>query len=76
MRSSSASALIALIRLYQRVLSPVLSRHGVRCRFYPSCSEYGILAITKYGPLAGLRKTAGRIMRCRPDNVESCIDYP
>lgn len=77
MRSSGTHALIALIRLYQRVLSPLLTRWlGMRCRFYPTCSEYGIMAIRKYGPTRGLLVAAKRIRRCRPDNFESCIDFP
>jgi putative membrane protein insertion efficiency factor len=67
---------IALIRIYQRLLSPLLGRLGVRCRFHPTCSEYGILAIQKYGPVMGLLKALKRIARCRRDSFESCIDYP
>jgi putative membrane protein insertion efficiency factor len=36
------------------------------CRFTPSCSEYFILAVRKYGPLRGAWKGAGRICRCVP----------
>lgn len=64
---------IALIRLYQKTLSfdhsPLKSfyPHGF-CRFYPTCSDYGIEAITKYGPIKGGLKTAWRILRCNPFN--------
>lgn len=78
MRSSGglSAFLIALIRGYQRFISPTLGRLGVRCRFHPTCSNYAILAIRKYGPLKGCAKTWDRLTRCRPDNFESCIDYP
>jgi len=65
-----------LIRCYQIKISPILNKRGVKCRFYPTCSDYMILAIQKYGLLKGIKKGINRIRRCRPDNYESCIDYP
>ncbi|MEZ6039752.1 MAG: membrane protein insertion efficiency factor YidD [Planctomycetaceae bacterium] len=56
---------MALIRAYQRLLSPLL---GKRCRFQPTCSQYGILAVEKYGCIPGLWKTICRISRCHPWN--------
>jgi len=38
------------------------------CRFYPSCSEYCIKSIEKYGVVKGLLKGVGRILRCNPFN--------
>ena len=64
---------IDLIQLYQNILSPKMSN---RCRFYPTCSNYGILAINKYGAVKGVYKIINRLYRCRPNNLESCIDYP
>jgi putative membrane protein insertion efficiency factor len=52
-----------LIRMYQLTLSPML---GPRCRFYPSCSHYGIEAIDKHGALHGSWLTIKRIGRCHP----------
>lgn len=52
-----------LIRRYQAYLSPVLP---ARCRFVPSCSEYGAQAITHYGLLRGGLLTAWRLLRCNP----------
>ena len=72
----ASAALIAAIRLYQRVLSPCLARIGVRCRFHPTCSEYSIQAIRKYGLRLGLRKTWNRLRRCNRYNLETCIDFP
>lgn len=54
---------IALIKLYQWIISPWL---GNRCRFTPTCSQYGIEALKKYGPIKGLWLTAKRIVRCNP----------
>jgi len=68
--------IVCLIRLYQIACSPILNRLGVRCRFYPTCSEYTILAVKRYGLRLGLRKSYARLMRCRPDNLDTCIDYP
>ncbi len=60
-----ARALIAPIRLYQKTLSPLL---GPVCRFHPSCSNYTIEAIRKYGPVRGLWKGTKRVCRCHPWN--------
>ncbi|NLO97216.1 MAG: membrane protein insertion efficiency factor YidD [Peptococcaceae bacterium] len=55
--------LINLIAFYQKIISPVLPRS---CRFYPTCSEYAIQAINKYGILKGMRKAIIRILKCNP----------
>jgi putative membrane protein insertion efficiency factor len=55
--------LITLIRGYQWCVSPLLPP---ACRFYPSCSEYAIQAISHYGPLRGLAKAVWRLLRCNP----------
>jgi len=55
--------LCGLVRLYQVFISPYLPR---TCRFYPSCSEYMIQAITEYGALRGLARGCWRILRCNP----------
>jgi putative membrane protein insertion efficiency factor len=54
---------VLLIKGYQKIISPVLPPS---CRFYPSCSQYGIEAITKYGVFKGGAMTAWRILRCNP----------
>jgi hypothetical protein len=54
---------IILIKGYQKIISPVLPPS---CRFYPTCSEYGIEAITKYGVIKGGFMAAWRILRCNP----------
>lgn len=55
--------LIGLIRLYQKYISP-LKRPS--CRFYPTCSEYSIQSIKKYGVLKGVWKSITRISKCHP----------
>ena len=67
--------LVFLLGLYQRFGSPIMSRH-VQCRFHPTCSEYAIQCLGKYDVVTGLRKTVSRLARCRPDNLDSCIDPP
>lgn len=54
---------IGLIRLYQIAISPWL---GPKCRFTPTCSQYGIIAFKKYGPIKGLWLTLKRLLRCHP----------
>jgi len=56
-------ALIALVRCYQYAISPLL---GPRCRFQPSCSEYFIGAVRKYGIVRGAWRGVLRICRCHP----------
>lgn len=63
--------LISAIRAYQRTLSPdhgvFLSWRGrITCRFYPTCSEYAITAIEKYGVGKGTWLALKRIARCHP----------
>jgi len=55
--------LIATIRLYQRLISPLL---GQRCRYYPSCSNYAVQAIDQLGPVRGPILAAWRLLRCNP----------
>ena len=55
--------LIGPIRAYQLVISPLI---GPRCRFYPTCSSYGIEAIQRHGPVKGGWLTLKRIAKCHP----------
>ncbi|MEI6547625.1 MAG: membrane protein insertion efficiency factor YidD [Burkholderiales bacterium] len=64
MLSSAALWLaLALIAFYKLVISPLL---GPRCRFYPSCSEYGAQALERFGLIKGLWLTICRLGRCHP----------
>ena len=67
----AARAVVAPIRLYQRVLSPLL---GARCRFHPSCSEYTADAILRHGVFRGLYLGIRRLLRCHPWNAGG-VDY-
>jgi putative membrane protein insertion efficiency factor len=58
-----ARALIALARLYQLTLSPLVGR---QCRFQPTCSNYFIQAVEKYGAVSGTVRGVLRICRCHP----------
>ena len=55
--------LIAMIRGYQKYISPAFPRH---CRFEPTCSQYAIEAIEKHGLWKGTGLAAWRILRCNP----------
>lgn len=55
--------LVFLISAYKKIISPLLPPS---CRFYPTCSEYSIQAIEKYGITKGLVKSFWRILRCNP----------
>ncbi len=55
--------LILLIRLYQTAISPWM---GPKCRFTPTCSNYGLEALRKHGIFKGVWLTARRISRCHP----------
>jgi putative membrane protein insertion efficiency factor len=63
--NAPANLLVALVRIYQWSISPLLGR---RCRFHPSCSEYFIGAVRKYGAVSGSLRGIWRIMRCHPFN--------
>ena len=55
--------LLALIRMYQKHVSPAFPP---RCRFIPTCSQYALEAIEKYGALKGGWLALRRILRCHP----------
>ncbi len=55
--------LIAMVRAYQYTIGPLLGRH---CRFRPSCSNYFIQAVLKYGAVSGSLRGIWRICRCHP----------
>ena len=70
--------LIKLIKFYQYVLSPdknVFFRHRTNCVFYPTCSDYTIEAIKKYGSAKGVYLGFRRVLRCHPWQ-EPTVDKP
>ncbi|MBQ5737373.1 MAG: membrane protein insertion efficiency factor YidD [Alistipes sp.] len=58
-----AYPLILLVRFYQVCISPL---KPPSCRFTPTCSQYAIEALRKYGPIMGLYLTVRRLLRCHP----------
>lgn len=63
---SAASFVVrGLLRGYQLVFRPVL---GQNCRFFPSCSDYALDAVNKYGPAKGMWMAGRRVCRCHPWN--------
>jgi hypothetical protein len=61
---SPLAYLLALpIRLYKRLLSPLLPP---ACRFHPTCSVYALQALEKHGALRGVRLTVWRLLCCQP----------
>jgi putative membrane protein insertion efficiency factor len=68
-----SAVLIALISAYRRLISPLL---GPRCRFHPSCSEYAIIAIRRFGAAKGSWLALRRIVRCHPLNPGGIDEVP
>ena len=58
--------LIKMIEFYQKNISKILEIRNIRCKFYPTCSEYTKQAIEKYGVLKGCMLGAVRILKCNP----------
>ncbi len=63
MKWLASKIFVVIIRIYQLSISPIL---GQNCRFTPTCSQYGIEAINKYGPLKGGWLSLKRIFSCHP----------
>jgi putative membrane protein insertion efficiency factor len=57
--------LLLLIKFYRKFISPLTGPH---CRFYPTCSQYALEAISKYGAIKGGWMSIKRICRCNPWN--------
>lgn len=68
-----AAVLLLLIRGYRQWISPLLAP---RCRFIPSCSAYGLEAITRHGPWRGGWLTLRRLLRCHPFSPCGCDPVP
>ncbi|HEU0019635.1 MAG TPA: membrane protein insertion efficiency factor YidD [Thermoleophilaceae bacterium] len=61
--SVARSAAVAPVRFYQRFISPAIPQ---RCKYHPSCSQYSVTAVRRYGILRGLILSAWRLLRCNP----------
>ena len=57
------AVLIAPIRVYQRVVSPMFPR---RCKYHPTCSQYAVDAIREFGVARGVVLASWRLLRCNP----------
>ena len=67
---------LAGIHTYQRTLSPVAARIGLRCRFTPTCSRYAEAVIARDGVVVGGWKAVRRIARCGPWTPTGTRDDP
>ena len=74
-RQVSTRVAVSGIRFYQRVISPALGPI-VTCRFKPTCSNYGLRSVQKYGAIRGGLRTIGRIFRCGPWTKMGTVDEP
>ena len=64
------------IHHYRARVSPWAAAMGARCRFEPSCSHYGSLALERHGALAGIALTSARVARCGPWTKAGTVDFP
>jgi len=58
-----SKSFIMIIKFYQKYISPI---KGKTCRFYPTCSQYAVEALGKYGFLKGSYLSIKRILKCHP----------
>jgi uncharacterized protein len=63
MKRIAQDAVLALLRGYRWVISPMLPP---ACRYVPTCSEYAMEAVERYGALRGSAKAVWRVLRCHP----------
>lgn len=82
MHSMFIELIVRCVRFYQRVLSPdqgilrkLFGIKGNYCTMYPSCSEYMILSVRKYGAMKGVWRGIRRILRCHPYQ-KRLVDFP
>ncbi|MBR5467416.1 MAG: membrane protein insertion efficiency factor YidD [Bacteroidaceae bacterium] len=63
MQNIVSNILIMPIRFYQKCISPLTPP---ACRFTPTCSQYAVEALQKYGPIKGMYLAIRRLLRCHP----------
>ena len=73
LRSTPRLLLVALIRVYQTLVSPMT---GPSCRYYPSCSQYALVAVQRHGALRGSWLAVRRLLRCHPWTPGGVDDVP
>ncbi|MBR6439736.1 MAG: membrane protein insertion efficiency factor YidD [Aeriscardovia sp.] len=71
--SPAARAACAAIAFYRRFISPL---SGPKCKFYPSCSMYAVIAVRRFGAFKGLLLAALRLLRCNPWSDGGIDDVP
>jgi putative membrane protein insertion efficiency factor len=64
------------VHLYQRTLSPLGARAGIRCRFVPTCSRYAEAVIARDGIVRGGWRALVRVSRCGPWTQMGTVDPP
>lgn len=57
---------LLIIKCYKKTLSPVFEFWGIKCKYYPTCSEYAFQAVEKYGVMKGCFLAVKRILKCNP----------
>ncbi|MCH9697373.1 MAG: membrane protein insertion efficiency factor YidD [Gammaproteobacteria bacterium] len=65
--------LIVIIKGYRYCISPFIGQH---CRFYPSCSEYALLSLQRFGLIKGSYLTIKRLLKCQPFHPGGVDDVP
>ena len=65
--------LVGMIRVYQTFISPM---SGPTCKYYPSCSQYAVIALRRHGALRGLGLALWRLLRCNPWSLGGVDDVP
>ena len=68
-----ARAALLLIRAYQRYVSPM---RPATCKYYPTCSQYAVVAIQRHGLVRGTGLAAWRLLRCNPWSRGGVDDVP
>lgn len=66
-------AAVLLVRLYQRYVSPM---RPPTCKYYPSCSQYAVIALERHGLLRGSALALWRLLRCNPWSRGGVDDVP
>ncbi len=60
------SIIIVLLKIYKKIISPIISSFGIHCKYYPTCSDYMLQAVEKYGIIKGILLGVRRLLKCNP----------
>lgn len=58
--------IINIIKFYKKHISIFFEKYGIKCKYYPTCSEYAMQAVEKYGALKGGILILKRLLKCNP----------